>query len=50
MLFRSSGRNTETHAWNLGEKVGLSGLDSLGPLLGVWALFVADRTLARRRR
>lgn len=31
-------RDRQTHAWNLGEKAGLTGLPSLVPLIGLWLL------------
>jgi hypothetical protein len=42
-------RDPVTHAWNLGERMGLSGKTSLVPLLGVWAALGVGWVIGRRR-
>ena len=42
-------RDPETHAWNVGEELGLTGLASLTPLAAIWAVIIAGYWWARQK-
>ena len=42
-------RDPETHAWNVGEELGLTGIASLTPLAAIWAVIIAGYWWARQK-